>query len=140
MDDLQKLLKATTVEFNGNIDFEGVRLLLKDINKQLGKKLRISCLSFSGFFEAHQEGLGEPYVDKIRGSMSYIEGEEIGVSVFHLIRSERDEVLGHFSGLRFEPTVGYRLDEIDPTERELYAQVKVAVDNIFLKEGMQVKM
>lgn len=115
--------EATTIEFPRDVsDEESVELFGYIVN-QLGEHSRINA-NFSGHINAqHGKREGEKYVSQVGGLVSHLSEGQMVVAGFSLIRSERD-LIGKFSGLRFEPPVGYELDEVDLLERGLYDKVR----------------
>tara|TARA_B100001971_G_C18256434_1_gene582561 strand:+ start:3092 stop:3502 length:411 start_codon:yes stop_codon:yes gene_type:complete len=127
MNELQKLLKKTTINFPGAFNFEDARKILRYVEKELGENVRVDG-NFSGHLGINQ---GEScYVSEVRGLMVYPEGKQIGLSGFSLIRSGENS-RGYFSGLKFEPPVGCDLDEINPVELNLYDRVRSIIEEGF---------
>ena len=117
MSDLQEVLEKTNIEFPRDVDFEEVKEILGYIVDTIKRNSRVNT-TFSGHLGISQEER-ECYVSEVSGLISYLKGEQMGLSGFSLVRSERN-LFRNFSGLRFEPPVGYDLDEIDKTELRLY--------------------
>jgi|TARA_Y100000296_G_C5085276_1_gene212074 hypothetical protein len=127
MEKLQELSERATINFPKDVNFEEIERILGYVTEQLGENSRISG-NFSGHLRIDQGGEGGgSYVSKVRGLMVC---PEEGSSGFSLVRSKRN-LLGYFSGLRFEPSVGYGLDEINPVELKLYDRVRKSIGDYF---------
>ena len=131
MDDYQKLLERTTINFPRSVDKEEAIKALEYISRNIGH-CAISY-NFSGLGNIRDnltegDAVSEDYLIEIRGNIFSLEAPAIGA--FSFIRDNKN-ILGMFSGMKFETTPGYELEEIPESEIKLYDLVRKRLEDFF---------
>ena len=124
----QDLVERATINFPRSIDFKEVKKVLRHLRDNIGKDLRINA-GFKGYLYIGKER-EESYVSEVSGLMTCLMEDGYVITSFSFLR-DKINLSGNFSGLRFEPPVGYDLDEVDRTELRLYGLTRESLKEYF---------
>lgn len=130
------LEEVTNINFPRDINEREIMDVLKYVAAHLGTYSKVDG-NFSGhiFINPNQT---EKYVGRVDGLISRLKNDQLTSVDFSFCRSKID-LLGKFSGLKFELIPGYDTpDEIDENAIKLYDDVKEIV-NAYFKSGPELE-